>query len=110
MIDNTWNTLGAPDVLPFGYGGTTGGGYGSLRMQDAPDYVTNRAPFRGPGGTSPMDRGGPNMPAYAPPIQETAGGVIPASRTRPRSSPTRPTRSSTSGRGLATTTPGRRAA
>lgn len=83
MIDKTWNTLGAPDVLPFGYGGTTGGGYGSLRMQDAPDYVTNRAPFRGPGGTSPMDRGGPNMPAYAPPIQETAGGVIPATTAWP---------------------------
>jgi len=74
---------GPPDVLPFGYGAHTGGQYGRLAIQDAPDYLTNRPPFRGPGGTTPLNRGGPNLPSHAPPIQESAGGVMPATTAWP---------------------------
>lgn len=83
MTNNSWNAVGPPDILPFGYGENTGGAYGRLRIQDAPDYLTNKPPFRGPGGTSPINRGGPNLPAFAPPLQATAGGVIPATTAWP---------------------------
>lgn len=86
---------GPPDVLPFGYGENTGGQYGRLRVADAPDYVTNRPPFRGPGGTTPLNRGGPNLPAYAPPIQEAAGGVIPATTAWPGTTNQAPVQPST---------------
>ena len=74
-----WGAMSAPDILPFGYGEHTSGGFGRLIIQDSPDLPTTRSPYRGPGNVSPMNQGDFNLPAWAPPIQESAGGVIPFS-------------------------------
>jgi hypothetical protein len=78
-MNGSHGSMGPPDVLPYGYGDFSGGEYGRLAVEPAANYITNYAPFRGPGGTTPFQRGDPNLPAHAPPIQETAGGVIPFS-------------------------------
>jgi hypothetical protein len=67
MFDG-WGSTQMPNTLPAGYGEVNAGEHGRLMVNDVGPQITTEAPFRGPDGTSPLNRGDPNLPAHTMPL------------------------------------------
>jgi len=73
-MSGRWGAMGPPDVLPFGYGEYTGGEFGRLSVMgpDPDTRITTQAPYRTWDNSHGINRGDPNLPAYAATVPSLA--------------------------------------
>ena len=73
-MNGRWGVMGLPNVLPDSYGEYTGGEFGRLAVMDlGPDTsVTTQQPYRTWDNSHGINRGDPNLPAYAASVPSLA--------------------------------------